>query len=498
MQTDGGCGRETVLPRVLVVDPDAAQAGPVVRLLRRRGFDAESAAGSRAALSALSERFFDVAVVDVGPRDDAGEEVMGVLSRLPEPPAIILLAPRADGLPPRGSTHGPVEVVEKPVTAAVLVERIVRVIETATIRRRLSALDESNRVSRAVVLASDTMKRVFDLAERVARTPATSAIILGESGAGKEAVATHIHDLSARASGPFVRVNLAAIPDSMIEGELFGSVRGSYTGSHRDRIGYFASADGGTLLLDEVGEFKVEHQPKLLRALEERRFFPIGSDRERRVNVRVLAATNREPSEMILDGRLREDLYYRLGTVVIRVPPLRERTSEIVPLAEHFLDHYCKVFRRRRLELTGAAQKKLLNHAWPGNVRELKNVLERAVMTALRDEIAADDLTFGARPSPSGRYGAAATAGVDVTRSSSVSGEFDLGSPTPGGASDMADLNLEAARERAIADFERAHIAGVLRLAGGSRRKAAELLGVSRSTLYEKLNKYGLHSRRVG
>jgi DNA-binding NtrC family response regulator len=238
----------------------------------------------------------------------------------------------------------------------------------------------------------------------------------------------------------------------MVEAELFGSVRGAFTDSKKDRAGLFASAEGGTLLLDELCEFKSELQPKLLRVLEERRFFPVGSDRERRMNVRVLAATNRDPQAAIASGQLRPDLFYRLATVVLRVPPLRERKEGIVPLAEHFLGKFRAEFGRPGVRFSPYAKEMMLAYAWPGNVRELRNVVERATMLVVGDEIGAIDLDL---PLP---------AKFDASRT--------------GGAS--------------LEDFERVHIAHVLEGAGGSRTKAAALLGISRSTLWDKLKRYGM------
>jgi transcriptional regulator with PAS, ATPase and Fis domain len=234
-------------------------------------------------------------------------------------------------------------------------------------------------------------------------------------------------------------------------------VRGAFTDSKKDRAGHFASAEGGTILLDEICELKPELQPKLLRALEERRFFPVGSDRERRMNVRVLAATNRDPQECIKNGSLRADLYYRLATVTLRVPPLREREADVVPLAEHFLARFRAEFRRPRAALSRGATESLLAYEWPGNVRELRNVIERATMLASSDEIGADDL------------------GLPVdTRALREVTQSATGEP----------LTLDA--------MERVHIARVLERAGGSRTRAAAMLGISRSTLWEKGKRLGL------
>jgi transcriptional regulator with PAS, ATPase and Fis domain len=294
----------------------------------------------------------------------------------------------------------------------------------------------------------------------VAATPVSSALLIGESGVGKEVAAAYIHETSDRRQGPFVRVNLAAIPESMVEAELFGSVRGAFTDAKRDRAGHLASAEGGTLLLDEVCEFKPELQPKLLRALEERRFFPVGSDRERRMNVRVLASTNRDPMEMIARGVFREDLYYRLSTVVIRVPPLRERRDDVLALAAHFLARFRGELGRPRASFAPAAEAALLAYGWPGNVRELRNVVERAMIVAESDAIGRSDLGL-----PS-----------DVAKTAG---------PVDGGQDgDAQPLRLE--------DVEKRHIIRVLERVGGSKTRAATMLGVSRSTLWEKTKRYGI------
>jgi two-component system response regulator HydG len=303
---------------------------------------------------------------------------------------------------------------------------------------------------------------VFEIATRVAATPSSSALILGETGVGKEVLATHIHESSERRRAPFVRVNLAAIPDAMIEAELFGAVRGAFTDSKRDRAGLLASAEGGTLLLDELCEFKPEMQPKLLRVLEERAFFPVGSDRERRLNVLIVAATNRDPQASFAAGQLRADLYYRLSAVVLRIPPLRERRQDILPLAEHFLARFAAEFGLARAAFTPAARDALLAHPWPGNARELRNTIERATMLAGLTEIGPEDLQL---PVPERLA------------------EPESGTPEP--------VSRELLR---LEDTERAHIERVLRATGGSRVRAAAALGISRTTLWEKMKRYGLAS----
>ena len=484
--------------RVLVIADEDAVVDVVARAFRSRELEVEVVRSHRTAADALSARVFGhVLLTPLLENASTAKLLDRALRGLPQPKVALLGRPPG-GLADASLTSGRADVLDLPIDSTCVSGWLDRTFLPPLPEPLV--LDDTAKAGRTVIIRSDAMRRVFDLAEKVARTPSSSALILGESGVGKEVVAAHVHQLSSRASGPFVRVNLSAIPDTMLEGELFGSVRGSYTGSSRDRAGHFASADGGTLLLDEIGEFKVEHQAKLLRVLEQRRFFPIGSDREKKVDVRVIAATNRAPAQLISEGLLREDLYYRLGTVVIRVPPLRERTDEILPLARHFLAHFCRDFRRAPATLTDDAERALVGHAWPGNVREIRNVIERAVMTTDREHISARDLELGPRettgPRPTRPGGntprpMAAVVPSEIPASAKRSSSFYA-------VSDDESLRLDTARQRAIDEFERAHIAKVLELASGSRTKAAALLGISRSTLWEKLKKYGMAEKSGG
>lgn len=329
---------------------------------------------------------------------------------------------------------------------------------------------ESGRVSRIEVRAvkepiavSEAMQRVLAIADKVAATPSSSALLIGESGVGKELIARRIHERSRRRDRPLVCINLAAVPEPMVEAELFGSVKGAFTDAKRDRPGLFATAEGGTILLDELGEFRPELQAKLLRVLEERRFFPVGSDHERQIDVRVLAATNKDPELLMQSGELRQDLYYRLATVVIRVPPLRERPEDILPLVDHFVSVFSAEFEREPCEVTPEARRMLAERAWPGNVRELRNVVERAVMMAETHELGS---SLFESPPPSSSHMPAAKSTDPMT--------------------------LEHAKAKALEDVERAHIERVLKMAQGSKVRAAEMLGVSRTTLWEKLRRYGL------
>jgi transcriptional regulator with PAS, ATPase and Fis domain len=292
------------------------------------------------------------------------------------------------------------------------------------------------------------MLRTLDLARRVAKVDST-ILITGESGVGKERLARFIHDESARTAGPFLAINCAAVPDTLLESELFGHARGSFTGASQDRPGLFEAANGGTLLLDEIGDVPPAMQVKLLRVLQEREVRRVGENRTRAVNVRVLAATNRDLLADVHAARFRQDLYYRLRVVEIVVPPLRERREDILPLARQFLGGAAKRFGKKAPALAPKAANLLLRYTWPGNVRELENALERAVVLARGDRIGVDDLPPEVGTAPS---------------------------------------TIQTASEiRTLAELERDYIAAALRASGGNRAQAAQQLGIGAATLYRKL-----------
>ena len=446
---------------VLVVDDDPMVMSALKFFVESRGHRFAGAAGVAEATHVLGSQSFDAVVLDLYLPDGDGLDVLDRSLQLQPPPAVIVMTARAEiHSAVKAIRRGAADYLAKPLDLDDLGARLEHAVEQTSMRRKLALFEEHQKERSSAVARSAAMKEVLAVAARLAATPSSSALLIGESGVGKEIVAAHIHETSERRKGPFVRVNLAAIPDNMVEAELFGSVRGAFTDSKRDRAGHFASADGGTLLLDEVCEFKPELQPKLLRALEERRFYPVGSDRERRMNVRVLAATNRDPGEMIAQGSLREDLYYRLATVVVRIPPLRERRDDVLPLAEHFLARFRVELGRPRATLTPAAAAALGAYEWPGNVRELRNVLERAVIVADSDAIGPHDLGL--------------TAAAPAPR--------PPGAPPESAA--VEPLRLE--------DVEKEHILRVLARVSGSKTRAAAMLGVSRSTLWEKTKRYGI------
>jgi DNA-binding NtrC family response regulator len=324
-------------------------------------------------------------------------------------------------------------------------------------RREVGDGAPQGRAPGRLTVESPAMQRVLNLARRVAQVDST-VLLTGESGVGKERVARVIHDESARSGGPFVAINCGAVPESLLESELFGHTRGSFTGATQDRVGLFEAANGGTLLLDEIGEVPPAVQVKLLRVLQEREIRRVGENRSRPVNVRVLAATNRDLVAEFRAARFRQDLYYRLRVVEISIPPLRERREDILPLARSFLAATAQRTGRKVAGFTPAAAHQLLRYAWPGNVRELENAVERAVVLAQRNRVDVEDLPE----------------------------EIGLAVPAPLVLGDI----------RPLADVERDYITSVLRAVGGNRAQAAAKLGIGTATLYRKLKEYGPPARR--
>jgi DNA-binding NtrC family response regulator len=315
-------------------------------------------------------------------------------------------------------------------------------------RRELRADDGDAGAAGSLIAKSEPARRVLELARRVAQVDST-VLLTGESGVGKERIARFIHEHSARTAGPFVAINCGAVPESLLESELFGHTRGSFTGATQDRVGLFEAANGGTLLLDEIGEVPPAVQVKLLRVLQEREIRRVGENRNRPVDVRVLAATNRDLANEIRAARFREDLYYRLRVVEIRVPALRERREDILELARHFLDATLERTGRKVTGFTPSAAQQLLMYPWPGNVRELENAVERAVVLARHSRVDVEDLPP----------------------------EVGLSVPEPVAAGDV----------RTLEQVERDYIASVLRAVGGNRAQAAAKLGIGTATLYRKL-----------
>ncbi len=460
----------TVRPRILVIDDESRMAEIVAMVLRRDGYDVEPFSDSAEALSRHEKDHFDLVLTDLRmPAPDGLEVLRRVRAHSAETPVVLFTAHATVSNAIEALHDGAFDYIQKPFDNDALRACVRRALELTRLSREnryLRAELRSRHAPGEIVVVSHAMDEVLDLVRRAARSPAT-VLITGESGTGKELIARAVHFQSDRVAGPFVAVNCKAFADTLLESELFGHERGAFTGADRTRAGLFEAAAGGTLFLDEIGEIDAAFQVKLLRVLQEREIRPLGSERSRPVDVRVVVATNRDLQREVAEGRFREDLYFRLAVIPIRIPPLRERPEDILPLARHFL-----LGHRRRSE-RGVAENGeptrlgeeieglLRSHSWPGNVRELENAIERAVVLASGLELDASDLLLD-------------RASLDTNV---LSGE-----------SDGEDPSLRAALDRATIDA----IGDALRRTNGAKSEAARRLGIDRTTLYRLIRKYRL------
>jgi len=441
-------------PRVLVVDDDAALRYMLREALDEADLDVELAQDGQEALDRLQKSRYDLVLSDLRmPRVDGLALLAASRALHPAPRLILMTAHGSERLAVDAMKQGAWDYLRKPFELDELRAVVNRAVETARLRAENERLSGVAALSRSMVFASPAMERLSVLVQRVAPRDVT-VLITGESGTGKERVAEALVAASGRASRPFVRFNCAAIAPELAEAELFGHSRGAFTGAVRARPGLIREADGGTILFDEVGELDLSTQGRLLRVLQEGEVRPVGEERPIKVDVRVLAATHRDLRERASSGAFREDLYWRLNVVELRVPPLRERREDVPVLARHFLDGFARRFGLPPPRWSEALSSRLLAWDWPGNVRELQHALERLVAL-------------------------------------SPDGELDL-SLLPGGAGVVAPTRLDL--KSRMEATERGFIAEALTATRGNRSEAARQLGISRVTLHEKLRKYGLGS----
>src|SRR5246500_5701617 len=370
----------TTRPHLLVVDDEPGIRESLSSILQDEGYEVESVASAEEALERASSGEIEVILLDVWLPGMDGLEALSRLQASQRPPAVIMISGHGTiETAVRATKLGAFDFIEKPLS----LEKIIVLVRNAIQQRRL---EEENQLLRSELghryqVIGDSIPTKA-LRQQIAVTAPTNGrvLIFGESGTGKELVARSLHAASLRSKGPFVEVNCAAIPEELIESELFGHVKGSFTSAHEDKIGKFQKADGGTLFLDEVGDMSLRTQAKVLRALEEQRFEPVGAAASVQVDVRVVAATNKNLDEEILRGNFREDLFYRLNVIPFFVPPLRERREDIPLLADHFLREFTTAYGRKPKELTEDDYQVLAENHWPGNVRELRNLIERIVI----------------------------------------------------------------------------------------------------------------------
>ncbi len=450
------------MSRVLIVDDEPGVRSSLMGVLRDEGYDVESAESGEACLDKAVRRAFDVIVLDIWlPGMDGLATLTRLRERQVDAQVVVISGHGNIESAVRAIKMGAFDFVEKPLS----LEKTVLVVRNAIRQRHLEAenRDLRARVDRRLTMVGDSYA-MSQLREQVAMAAPTNGrvLVFGENGTGKELVARSIHGLSKRHTGPFVEVNCAAIPEELIESELFGHVRGAFTGAVTDRRGKFEVADGGTIFLDEIGDMSLKTQAKVLRVLQEQVVEPVGSTQRTQVDVRVIAATNKDLPVAIKAGQFREDLYFRLNVIPIFVPPLRTRQGDIPLLAEYFMAGFAHEYGRRPKAFEEGALDLLQRYSWPGNVRELRNLIERLVIMVPGDRIGTADLAFlGRDPSDTGE---AAPADIEPV------------------------LPLHEARDR----FERDYILRALAQQNGNMSRTAEVLGVERSNLYRKMRAFGI------
>jgi DNA-binding NtrC family response regulator len=448
------------MPTILVVDDEASARSTLALLLRKRHHRVIEAEGLTEAVKALTDETFDLIVTDLRMPDGTGLDVLRAVTAHGHDADVILLTAYAGWESAKEAMQlGAFDYFEKGREPDELFVRIDRALADRALRREnenLRAQITDRYGLPGIIARSPEIRRVLDLVTRVAPTNAT-VLIQGESGTGKELIAKAIHHASPRARGPFVAVNCGALPESLLESESFGHVKGAFTGASMSKKGLFEEAHQGTLFLDEIGEMTPALQVKLLRALQDGEVRPVGSTQSVTVDARVLAATNRDLDQLMRGGNFREDLFYRLNVIALTLPPLRERREDIPVLAEHFLARFAAK-QGRALRLGPDALDRLLAYAWHGNIRELENAMERAAILSRSDTIGVDDLP------------------------PHIAARLDLGSPPL------------LPRQMSLAETEKACIIQTLERCGWNYSRTADALGIGRTTLWRKLKEYGIEA----
>ncbi|MCR9159993.1 MAG: sigma-54-dependent transcriptional regulator [Nannocystaceae bacterium] len=447
-------------PRLLVVDDDETLCAYFSAILTSADYEVETASTGEAAAEQLRSKRYDVLLTDLAMSGMDGLALAKIAAEIhPTMPVIVVTGAGDLRTAVESMRAGVSDFIVKPVDADVLVHQVGRAARQGALEQRVVDLEsELRRVNErhGMLGESGRMKQVRSLIDRVSRSD-VNVLITGESGTGKELAARAIHDASPRESGPFVALNCAAIPATLIESELFGHVKGAFTDARKDRDGLLVQAQGGTLFLDELGEMPLEMQPKLLRALQERRVRPVGGASEKPFDARIVTATNRDLEDEVEAGNFREDLLYRVDVVRLELPPLRARGRDVLLLAQHFLGKYEHLGQQTISRLSPAAASALLHYDWPGNVRELENCMERAMALARDEEIALEDLPRKVR-------------------------EYERDRVSVDDDDDDELLTLD--------QLEARYIRKVMKVVEGNKSKAARVLGLDRRSLYRRLEKY--------
>ena len=446
---------------ILIVDDDVAMCEMLVKGLARGGFDCRFRTAADEALALMETEPFDVVVTDLNMRAMNGLELCArIVANRPDVPVVVITAFGSLETAVGAIRAGAYDFITKPVDVEALALTLARAVEHRALREEVRRLRQELAETRRfdeMIGESVPMKKVHSLLAQIVDSDA-SVLVTGESGTGKELVARALHRLGTRKTGPFVAINCAAMPEPLLESELFGHARGAFTDARSDRAGLFVQASGGVLFLDEIGDMPLGMQAKLLRALQERKVRPVGGDREIPFDVRIVTATNRDLDTAVAEQRFREDLYFRVNVIQIVVPPLRARGNDVLVLAQSFVEQFAARSGKKVTGLGTAAAERLLSYAWPGNVRELQNAIERAVAVTRFTEITVEDLPERIRD-----YRASHVLVV---------------------AEDPSEL-------APMEEVERRYIARVMESVGGNKTLAARVLGLDRKTLYNKLAKHG-------
>jgi len=451
--------------RILIVDDEEDLTLGWSRCLAKVGYDVRTASSGEEALEILKHEIFDLVLLDVRlPEMDGMIVLTRALENDPDLLAIMITAHGSVQSAVDAMRIGAYDYLSKGFDLEELKVVVKKALDMHKLKREVSQykLNEQRRYPDIAIFGnSSKIRSVKELIKVVARTPKTSVLIQGESGTGKELVSKAIHNLSARSDKPLIAINCSAIPENLMESELFGYEKGAFTDAKSMKKGVFELAHGGTLFLDEISTMSLALQPKLLRVLETHSFRRIGGTSDIKIDVRILAATNQDLTECVKNGSFREDLYYRLKVMVINLPPLYERIEDIIPMAKMFVERNNKEFSKNITGFSEEAEQLLINYNWPGNVRELKNVMERAAILCQNEIIEADHLPIELRTMP-------------PKEPKSI----------PKSSSPEEDLSLQ--------DIEQKHIIETLQKFDGNKSKAARILNISRSTLREKLKQYGI------
>ena len=500
--------------KALVIDDDKVTLELLTFQLESESFEVTTAESGEVGLGLIKQNDFDVILTDLHLPDVSGIGLVKSSKEIaPQTEIIMITGDGSNDKAIEATKAGAFWYLEKPLDFEELFELIGKAVERkrqAAEIRELRGLLSSRTVYEGVIGGARSMQNIYEIIENVADSEA-NILILGESGTGKEVIANAIHYKSRRANKPFVKVNCSALPKDLIESQLFGHMKGSFTGANADKVGFIGQAHGGSLLLDEIGEMPADLQPKLLRVLQEKVYYRVGSDKPQEADFRLVCSTNRDPFESIKDGSLREDLYYRVNTIEITIPPLRERMEDVPMLAEHFLQMYTEKYKKPNVQFSQNAYNQMLNYTWRGNVRELEHAIERAVLLSRSGRIESMDLIQANGTAVSSEFPA-----VQFTAAAAAAAATDV--PTFGGASALPSMiNLEGAelfeeigkfivdrlheptdgvdQKDVFNDIESGVVLAALKRTRGNKQAAANLLGLYRPRLYGMIKRHSLEDR---